>query len=183
MRLLIVGTSFADGLINAGTGFMNRARTQRVKVTRMRLDGKVRLFLIVAGAATIVAFFFFGTLIAMNYWDVAKRNALRAEDAKSLKVALERYHATKGSYPPFPDNPVGDLKEALVAGGYLRSIPQDPLWPAQMYRYTTNTVADGSRYGLLFSLEEGGGGSFHRCLTGVGTSSSGWWGQPPDCPF
>src|SRR5450759_5315062 len=103
--------------------------------------------LIGVGGIAIVAGFFFGTLFILNSIDSRSRNALRAEHARMLKTALERYHATRGIYPsPFPDNPADDLKAALVDGGYLRNIPRDPL-PGRSYRYTTAGMTDGQRYG------------------------------------
>jgi hypothetical protein len=122
--------------------------------------------------------FFFGTLFLLNSMDKRSRDALRVEHAKLLKSALDRYFKTRGSYPsPFPDNPVDDLNSFLVGGGYLSSIPRDPL-PSQSYRYTTAGPAELQRYGLKFSMEQSG-----DCLTGVKFEGSGWWGTLPTCPF
>jgi hypothetical protein len=135
------------------------------------------------GGLAIMAFFFFGTLLVLDYQDRNQsperaRDAMRAEHARLLKDALERYRAARGAYPLFPDNPVADLKPALVDGGYLKSIPEDPLWPDKPYRYTT-AAHDGKSYGLLFHLERGNGPT---CRTGVKIDSN-WWGQQPECPF
>jgi hypothetical protein len=105
------------------------------------------------------------------------RDALRAAHVKVLKTALGRYYATKGVFPgPFADNRIEDLNTQLVGGGYLQTIPSDPL-PGKSYRYTTAGAPDGKRYGLKVSLENGG-----DCLTGVG-AGTGWWGALPQCPF
>jgi hypothetical protein len=73
----------------------------------------------------------------------------------------------------------------LVDGGYLKAIPQDPDLNAvgtQQYRYVSG---DGKTYGLLFHLQFPTGNipAGGNCLTGVGTAKTGWWGQPPECPF
>jgi hypothetical protein len=128
------------------------------------------------GGLAIVAFFFFGTLLVLDYRDRNQspeqaRDALRAEHARLIKDALERYRTARGTYPVFPDNPISDLKAALVDTKYLASVPVDPVTGKQ-YRY----VSDGKVYGMLFSLETGA-----SCL--VGTSGRGFWGNPPMCPF
>jgi hypothetical protein len=105
------------------------------------------------------------------------RDAVRADHVKILKTALGQYYATKGAFPgPFADNRIEDLNALLVGGGYLQTMPSDPL-PGKSYRYTTAGAPDGKRYGLKVSLENGG-----DCLTGVG-ASTGWWGSLPQCPF
>ena len=112
-------------------------------------------------------------MLADSRW----RDALRAGHVKVLKSALGLYYATKGVFPgPFADNPIEDLNTQLVGGGYLQTIPSDPL-PGKSYRYTTAGAPDGKRYGLMVSLENGG-----DCLTGVG-AGTGWWGALPQCPF
>jgi hypothetical protein len=135
------------------------------------------------GGLAIVAAFFFGTLFVLDYRDRNQspeqvRDAVRAEHARLLKDALERYRTARGTYPVFPDNPVADLKPYLVDGGYIKSIPQDPLWPDKPYRYTTASH-DGKSYGLLFHLERGKGPT---CRTGVNVDP-GWWVPQPECPF
>src|ERR1700738_4598990 len=113
-----------------------------------------RLFLL-ACAFGVVATSFFVTLFVLDHWPDKDRDSIRAEDARTLKSGLEKYHAARGSYPLFPDNPVTDLKKALVDGGYLRSIPDDPLWgrTGNQYHY----VSAGPSYGLLFRLESANG--------------------------
>lgn len=143
-----------------------------------------RLLLKIAGGMTVVATFFFGTLFILNNADSRARDSLRAEHARSLKAALEQYRDTHGTYPAtFFDNPVTDLRAALVGGGYLSAIPVDPLWAGteKQYKY----VSAGKSYGLLLHLELANGKISARgtCLTGVGTADTGWWGGQPDCPF
>lgn len=121
---------------------------------------------------------FFGTLFLLNSMDSKTRDAQRKEDVRILKSALGQYRAARGVFPaPFPDNSADDLKAALVDGGYLKSIPHDPL-PPRSYRYTTAGVTDGQRYGMKISTEQEG-----QCITGVGFEGRGWWGPFPSCPF
>jgi hypothetical protein len=137
-----------------------------------------RRLLAAVGAAAIVAASFFGTLFLLNSMDSRTRDAQRKEDIKILRSALGQYRAARGRFPaPFPENSADDLKAALVDGGYLKSIPHDPL-PPRSYRYTTDGVTDGQRYGLKVSTEREG-----ECITGVGFEGAGWWGRFPPCPF
>jgi hypothetical protein len=145
----------------------------------------VRLILQILGGMAIVAVFFLGTLFILGYQDLKYPDSVRAAQAKSLKAALEKYRKERGSYPfPFPDVVLPGLKKELVDGKYLDAIPEDPVWGLgdNQYRYVSY---DGKSYGLLFHLQfpygkiVAGG----RCLTGVGTAGTKWWGQPPDCPF
>jgi hypothetical protein len=146
-----------------------------LRVMRNRI---VRAFLFCLGGVGIVAIFFFGTLFVLNWMEIRSRDAIRIGHAKLLKDALNRYHAARGTFPvTFPDNPIEDLKPALVDGGYLSAIPNDPL-PTRTYRYTTGSVTNGQHYALKIPLE--GPGS---CVTGVDFEGSGWWSPAPVCPF
>ncbi|OMI00026.1 hypothetical protein BSN85_35020 [Bradyrhizobium brasilense] len=107
-----------------------------------------------------------------------KRDTIRINQVVILMVALDQYRADHGVFPgPFPDDSIDDLKDALVGGHYLHSMPVDPQNREQL-RYTTGGAPDGQRYGLKVWLENGG-----DCLTGVGYENSGWWGALPSCPF
>jgi hypothetical protein len=146
-----------------------------------------RPLLFIVGGFGIIAIFFLGTLFLLDYMDTkdpGSRDRLRAEHAKSIMAALEKYRGARGAYPLFPpqyDVALADLKTALVEGGYLRSIPADPLSPDKPYRYISY---DGTVYGLLFRLELAHQNiPAGQCLIGVGTAASGWWKQPPNCPF
>jgi hypothetical protein len=137
-----------------------------------------------AGGMAVVGTFFFGTLFILNNSDSRARDSLRVEHVKLLRAALERYRSASGTYPaPFFDNPITDLRAALVDGGYLPTIPVDPLWAGttKQYKY----VSAGRNYGLLLHLELANGkiAAQGTCLTGVGTAGTGWWGGQPDCPF
>lgn len=146
-----------------------------------------RLVWRIVGGAGIVVVFFFGTLFFLDYFYPETPDTIRAADARFVKAALEKYRKARGSYPfPLLDNPLTDLKKALVDDGFLGAIPQDPdlnaVGTKKQYRYVSN---DGKTYGLLFHLQFPTGKipAEGNCITGVGIAKTGWWGQPPDCPF
>jgi hypothetical protein len=91
---------------------------------------------------------------------------VRASTAKLLMAALEKYRTAKGAYPRLINNPVTDLKPALVEGGFLSDIPRD-LTDAQPMRYISNSATS---YGILSTKNR------QPCLIEVGTSNTGWWG-------
>lgn len=128
-----------------------------------------RLFLIV-GSVAVLAASFFGTLYLLGSTDFRSMDALRSEDARSLKAALEGYRAAHGKYPgPFADTDIANLKTELVDVGFIYKLPVDPYWKngrINNYRYRSD---GGSSYGLLFFLELG------PCLTGVGPAAVSSW--------
>jgi hypothetical protein len=145
--------------------------------------GKKRVFWMIAGAQAILLTFFFGTLFVLNYLDVpATRNRIRIEHGRLLKSALASFHKDRGSYPTLPDNPVDDLKSALVDGGYLKAIPREPDPARTQYRYSSS----GTIYALLFVQEKEptllGEKPGKACLEGVG-NVSGLWGLTAACEF
>ena len=148
--------------------------------------GAGRTIVLALGGIAVIAVFFFGTLYVLDYLEPGRnRDAIRADHARSLKAALQRYRASRGNYPfPFPGNPLTDLKKELVDGGFLPAIPQDPLWGLKdnSYQYVSS---GGQTYGMLFHLEHATGpvAAGGACVTGFGTAGTGWWGQPPPCPF
>jgi hypothetical protein len=91
---------------------------------------------------------------------------LRAGTAKLVMAALEKYRTAKGAYPRLINNPLTDLKPALVEGGFLSDIPRD-LTDAQPMRYISNS---GTSYGILSTKNR------QPCLIEVGISNTGWWG-------
>ena len=91
---------------------------------------------------------------------------IRAGTAKLLMSALEKYRTAKGAYPRFINNPITDLRPALVDGGFLSDIPRD-LTDAQPMRYISNS---GTSYGILSTKNR------QPCLIEVGISNTGWWG-------
>jgi type II secretory pathway pseudopilin PulG len=147
----------------------------------------VRRFLLVLGALAIVVASFLATLLILNYIEfrtpVEMRNATRAEHARLLHAALEKYRAAHKSYPMSADfNEVSNLQRDLVGGGYLTEIPSDPQSAdGKKYRYASN----GSVYGLLFELEAEPNGTpaAGTCISRAKTDSASFKGFAPDCPF
>jgi hypothetical protein len=132
--------------------------------------------------AFVLAVFVGMLALTTHYYAPARLDKVRAEDAKSLKAALARYHAARGNYPLFAESPVGALKSSLVAGGYLAAIPDDPLrlFTGAHYLYVSN----GTFYGILFKLQTASEAiPAGVCIIGANTDGTGIWGQPPECPF
>jgi hypothetical protein len=144
----------------------------------------VQLILRIVGGLAVVAAFFFGTLFVLDHTGFRYPDSLRAAHAISFKAALEKYRSARGHYPyPFYNNAFSDLKKELVDGKHLDVIPVDPSGLKEKeYRYVSS---DGKTYGLLFHLQFPVGKipAEGACITGVGTAGTGWWDQPPDCPF
>jgi hypothetical protein len=144
-----------------------------------------RILFYAVGGFGIVAAFFFATSWALDYFYLPYPDYVRASDARALKEALAKYKAAKGSYPAtFPSNPLSDIKKQLVDGGFIRSLPRDPVYGDTVnggYLY----VSGGPSYGLLVHLKYATGNisAGGVCLTGVGFEGTGWWNNPPPCPF
>jgi hypothetical protein len=149
----------------------------------------VRRILLASGGLAVVVASFFATLSILNYLDSRRspgqvRDATRAEHARLLKGALEKYRAAHGKFPMLFDNDVSDLQGDLVGGGYLTEIPSDPLSAkGRRYRYAANGV--GSAYGLMFQLETATGAvpADGICLSRAKGQTGSFWGDPPACPF
>jgi hypothetical protein len=155
--------------------------------TEPRRQLLTRWLLWTVGGTAVVVSFFFGTLFVldnMEYKSTKTGDDLRAEHARLIMTALETYRSTHGTYPVFPpphDVPAADLKNELVKAGLLARLPQDPVWP-ESPRYVSY---NGKAYGLLFRIQiaKGKTPATGQCLMGIGTSGTGWWGEPPNCPF
>ena len=136
------------------------------------------------GGLAILVFFFLGTLFLLNYIDRRSANSPLAQEASTIMAALEKYRSSQGAYPvlPVPDSLAVDLKKVLAVGGYLPPVTDDLLGPDKQARYVSY---DGKSYGLLFHLKEVNGtiAPDGECLIEVKASATGWWNQPPRCPF
>jgi hypothetical protein len=147
--------------------------------------GIFRLALRAIGGLAIVAVFFFGTVFVLDYFYLPYPDYVRASHAKDIKIALEKYKAAKGRYPAtFPSNPLTDIRKDLVGGGFIGALPSDPIYGDAVssgYMYASG----GASYGLLVHLKYATGNipAGGVCLTGVGFAATGWWGNPPACPF
>ena len=148
----------------------------------------MRRFLLVLGALVIVVASFFATLLILNSMEKSRtpaetRNATRAEHARQLKAALEKYRAAHKSYPLSSDfNDLGNLQGDLVGGGYLAEIPSDPQNAnGKKYLYASN----GTVYGLMFQIEAGPNGApaAGTCISRAKSDTTSFKGFAPDCPF
>jgi hypothetical protein len=99
---------------------------------------------------------------------------MRANAAKQLMAALEKYRSARGAYPQLDDNRLTDLKPTLVDGGFLKEIPLHDFPGALPLRYISK---NGTSYGIL-SAKNG-----KRCLVEVGASNTGWWGVTTPCAY
>ena len=151
-------------------------------------NNAVRRLLLVLGALGIVVASFFTTLLVLNSMEtprtpVEMRNAIRAEHARLLKVALEKFRTAHKTYPASPDfYDISNLQRDLVGGGYLSELPGDPQSAdGKKYRYASN----GNVYGLLFELEAGPDGTpaAGTCISRAKTDTTSFKGFAPDCPF
>jgi type II secretory pathway pseudopilin PulG len=104
-------------------------------------------------------------VIDLNHPQPSPADQARADTAKLLMAALEKYRSAKGAYPLLINNPISDLKPTLVDGGFLKEIPRD-LPDAQPMRYISNT---GTSYGILSTKNR------KPCLIEVGVSNTQWW--------
>lgn len=149
----------------------------------------VRRLLLVLGALGIVAASFFTTLLILNWMEtprtpVEMRNAIRAEHARLLKAALEKFRDAHKTYPASPDfsEIALNLQKDLVGGGYLTELPTDPQSAdGKRYRYASN----GMVFGLLFELEAGPEGTpaAGTCISRGKADTASFKGFAPDCPF
>ena len=148
----------------------------------------MRRLLLVLGALGIVVASFFTTLLVLNSMEtprtpVEMRNAIRAEHARLLKAALEKFRTAHKTYPASPDfYDISNLQRDLVGGGYLSELPGDPQSAdGKKYRYASN----GNVYGLLFELEAGPDGTpaAGTCISRAKTDTTSFKGFAPDCPF
>lgn len=152
----------------------------------------MRRLMLVLGALAIVVASFFTTLLILEFFHTPSapltppqaRDAVRAQQVRTIKAALEKYKADHGSYPVLPENDTSDLRHDLVAGGYLTEIPRDPSvhGPTSGRLYSSN----GKVFGLLVTLEAGAPGvaAGGLCLARAsGDHASSFWSNPPECPF
>jgi hypothetical protein len=133
----------------------------------------LRRIALTIGGMAVVTIFFFGTLFVLDFLDP---DAVRVKNAKSIMAALEKYRATKGTYPilPIRDSRTTELAGALVSGGYLDAIPADPPG-AEPIHYAS---FDGKSFGLWMHFVKAS-----QCKIVIGAPSAGWWGDLPVCQF
>ena len=93
-----------------------------------------------------------------------------------MREAVRSYYRARKAFPT-------DLK-LLVDGGFISSVPVDPVWSAtdKKYQYYSDGV---NNFGLMVWLEEAYGTvpAGKSCRTGQGTKESAMWGDTLECPF
>jgi hypothetical protein len=127
------------------------------------------------GGLAIVLIFFFGTLFVLDYF-----YSPLGTEAKAIMRALQDYRAARGSYPvlPVPDSLVPEIKKYLASNGYPVSGDTGADKDARYFS------SDGKSYGLLFHINRSAQKPLgDQCMIEVDTRPTGWWGQPPKCPF
>jgi len=137
----------------------------------------MREFWKIVGAFSILMFFFYAIVFISYYVNQDNPQVPLALEKYSLMVALREYRKEHSAYPILPDNPIGDVKKQLVSGGYLPSGPDAD----KEARYVS---LDGKSYGLMFHINRSPTSPRGKpCLIEVDAIATGWWAQPPKCPF
>lgn len=122
-------------------------------------------------------------LVAYQGTRKSARDGKRKADLEQIRTALEMYRSDKGYYPPqdqtgwctvlwgcgsstWYDNVVG----ALVSGGYLSSLPQDPVYANTDSDYFFRHVSN-NRYELFSTLEVDTTSTYSTIGCACGTSN------------
>jgi hypothetical protein len=136
----------------------------------------MREFWRVIGACSIVMFFYYAIVFVSYFLSRDPAPALALEKY-SLMVALREYQKEQTVYPILPDSPIGDVKKQLIDGGYLPPGPDADNDARYHSLY-------GTSYGLLFHVNRTPANPRGTpCLIEFDAITTGWWGQPPKCPF
>jgi general secretion pathway protein G len=109
----------------------------------------IELVVVIALMSTLVAIAMIGYGTAVT----RTREAVLKEDLFRMRDAIDQYHADRNEYPP--------ALESLVAQGYLRAIPEDPLtqstttWQVVLAEYDpANPLSQG-----VFDVRSGASGT------------------------
>ena len=94
------------------------------------------------------------------------RDSSRAAQSQEFIKAFELYYSEHGSYPNDglmgtyrPAAQLGATESALTGSGFIKSIPEDPLYDAsEGYLYCSNNVGD--TYALLVNVEDENGTNY-----------------------
>jgi prepilin-type N-terminal cleavage/methylation domain-containing protein len=128
------------------------------------------------------------TIMIVSYSGIQQRSrdSERGSDITTLKIAIEKYHSERGSYPDVcsggddTDCPASSLATALSP--YLATIPHDPRNTADSatdYRYIRGAVTPSNyvdSYGIEINYE-----AKTTCKTGQNINAA-WWGPAvPTC--
>jgi hypothetical protein len=135
---------------------------------------------VLTGFACVV--FLFGSWFLSNYFRALPPDSALDRETRAIVTALRVYRIARGAYPVLPvvDSLTIDLKKQMARDGFLGPQFQDIAGPDKEARYVSY---DGKVYGLLFHEPGTGENPSGKCFIEVGTSGTGWWGQPPKCQF
>lgn len=106
-------------------------------------------------------------LVALGAAREKGRDAQRASQSGEITKALELYYSNNGAYPTvsggvnaWANLTVAGFSNALVGGGYIPRIPDDPRYDygggGESYRYCSTPGDGGSYYVLFVNLESDG---------------------------
>ena len=133
-------------------GALRRWRTDSRPAVRPRAAAGwtlIELVVVIALMSTLVAIAMIGYGTAVT----RAREAVLKEDLFRMRDAIDQYHADRNEYPPG--------LESLVAQGYLRAIPEDPLtqstatWQVVLAEYDpANPLSQG-----VFDIRSGASGT------------------------
>ena len=151
---------------------------------KKRLNAKFKGFTIIELLVAIAVIGILVTITVVSYSGIQQRarDSERGSDITQLKIAIEKYHAEKSSFPDVcsggndTDCSVSSLAAAL--GPYLNTIPHDPRNDADSatdYRYIRGALETDS-YALLVSYE-----AKDVCKTGQNIITSWWTAAIPTC--
>lgn len=112
-------------------------------------------------------------VVALNGAREGGRDGGRKTQVQEFIKALELYYSDNGVYPApggTPSYPVdfASVESELSGSGYLRAIPEDPLYGDAGYQYCVSP--DQSSYTIAVNTEEDGDGSdFCHVTRGTGS--------------
>lgn len=117
------------------------------------INGKRRGFTLIELAIVMALIALLLTFALPRYFDGlerAKEAALR-QDLKTMRDAIEQFHADRGVYP--------DTLEELVTDRYLRAVPVDPVSESAETWIVTPPPEPGQ--GMVYDIHSGAGGQAH----------------------
>lgn len=108
-----------------------------VRKTSNKLSVHSRGFTLVELLVTVSIIAILSAIGAAVYANVIKegRDSKRQSDLRSIQSALEQYFSDKFYYPSTADFPLQTSSGGFAFGSYMKSVPQDPLYPDRRYCY------------------------------------------------